>query len=565
MKTKPFVRILIERYLWFALFIVILAIVFSTLIFRIFYDRYIYEPVIETSVSSVLSYLFQWANTLQTYDIGFQKSLRELLEKAYVEFENNPAISDMEIDRFLAGYFSFYAVEGMKSVNWYLVNSEGVIYRTNYATDMGFSIKKAVPNYWLKKINVLKDRQELIETLAFEYNTVSPRTYAYKRLPDGDIFEIGILLDEGLIDQLKKQFPGGSKQFRYFKSIGAYNYEFIPFGGSDPLSTAERQIFLDLRGEESYRIVQSGRGVRIIYKNWFQSADIEANDPPMMTRLRIILDFTGLENFRQLIIVFFNVIIIVTILLIIWSNIHTVKRNFGRLWEIIGRMERFRHNPSAFVPQKTSVPDKSIEMEELEEIFNRMAQTISNYVNLQDSTNKDLKDTLEIQGKREQWLQLMSVTDELTGLYNRREFILRLSLIIQESQMKRKIFSVAFIDVDELKQINDHFGHPVGDEVLKWIASEAKRLFRASDIVARIGGDEFAVIFPDIGSYRAESVLRRVHECVIINEKLNEAGLYPTFSYGIAKFDFHNPLSAEALIAAADKAMYESKKKKAEH
>ncbi len=157
-------------------------------------------------------------------------------------------------------------------------------------------------------------------------------------------------------------------------------------------------------------------------------------------------------------------------------------------------------------------------------------------------------------------IRAMSVTDELTGLYNRRGFF---TLAEQElktaNRRKRKIYLV-YVDLDNLKEINDACGHLVGDSMLIETANILRGSFRQSDIIARIGGDEFIVILVGTNGSDAESVSSRLQNNIDIhNQKIiNNHKL--SISFGIACYDPEFPSSIVELLNHADKSMYEHKK-----
>jgi diguanylate cyclase (GGDEF)-like protein len=156
----------------------------------------------------------------------------------------------------------------------------------------------------------------------------------------------------------------------------------------------------------------------------------------------------------------------------------------------------------------------------------------------------------------------MSVTDELTGLYNRRGFF---TLAEQElktaNRQKRKIYLI-YADLDNLKEINDAFGHLAGDLMLIETAKTLRETFRQSDIIARIGGDEFIVILVGTNRSDAESVASRLQKNIDIhNQKIiNNHNL--SISFGIACYDPEFPSSIVELLNYADKSMYVHKKYK---
>jgi diguanylate cyclase (GGDEF)-like protein len=121
-----------------------------------------------------------------------------------------------------------------------------------------------------------------------------------------------------------------------------------------------------------------------------------------------------------------------------------------------------------------------------------------------------------------------------------------------------------YLDVDNFKHINDTFGHKEGDKILKEAGKLFKSTLREVDIICRIGGDEFLLIFPDSSPNDAPLIRKRLSRNL---EKLNQKLAKPykiDFSIGLSYYDPANPLSIDELIRIADENMYEEKKKKKE-
>src|SRR5438034_2122543 len=158
------------------------------------------------------------------------------------------------------------------------------------------------------------------------------------------------------------------------------------------------------------------------------------------------------------------------------------------------------------------------------------------------------------QGREE--LERLSVTDPLTGLYNRRRMMEALENEVRRSRRLKHSFAVLLGDVDNFKRYNDAHGHPAGDKVLKRVAAILQKATRDVDRVARYGGEEFFVVMPETEGDGAADVADRVRK-QLAAEKL--PGDAVTLSFGVAEFPAHgnNP---EALIAIADAALYQAKR-----
>ena len=150
--------------------------------------------------------------------------------------------------------------------------------------------------------------------------------------------------------------------------------------------------------------------------------------------------------------------------------------------------------------------------------------------------------------------------DPLTGLANRLLCIDRLSQTLKIAARNNHKIAVIFIDLDNFKHINDHFGHQVGDEVLKHVASSIINHIRKADHIARIGGDEFMLILNDISEKnRVNEILDHINEEFCLPLESQNHSIKISLSMGISLYP-DNGLDRDELISFADKAMYQSKK-----
>jgi diguanylate cyclase (GGDEF)-like protein len=147
-------------------------------------------------------------------------------------------------------------------------------------------------------------------------------------------------------------------------------------------------------------------------------------------------------------------------------------------------------------------------------------------------------------------------TDSLTLVHNRRAFHDLAELELSKARRSQKPLSVLYVDIDNFKQINDRFGHQLGDALLGSVAKTIKSNIRAIDIIARLGGDEFAILLAETGSGAVALVARKLKEKLLgLKRNFN----WPvTFSIGVVTFE-NPPGSVDQLIAAADAQMYFAK------
>jgi two-component system cell cycle response regulator len=156
----------------------------------------------------------------------------------------------------------------------------------------------------------------------------------------------------------------------------------------------------------------------------------------------------------------------------------------------------------------------------------------------------------------------MALTDSLTGLYNRRYLEVHLEKLLQKNQESKKSLAVLLVDIDHFKQVNDKYGHNVGDEVLKVFAQRLMSNLRSFDLVARLGGEEFAVILPDVSEQRAWMVAERLRNSIAESPfpvSHAESPIKVTTSIGAALIDAGAHTKVEVL-ERADKCLYEAKK-----
>jgi diguanylate cyclase (GGDEF)-like protein len=158
-------------------------------------------------------------------------------------------------------------------------------------------------------------------------------------------------------------------------------------------------------------------------------------------------------------------------------------------------------------------------------------------------------------------MKIMAVTDGLTGLINHREFYQALRRELERARRYRHNLSLLIIDVDDFKQFNDRYGHPAGDFALRRVADLLRKCSRATDIISRYGGEEFAVILPEstpAGSFMvAERIKTEVSEHNFISG--SKVPVHLTVSIGIYSSE-DGGVSEDQMVSLADEAAYLAKK-----
>ncbi len=163
-------------------------------------------------------------------------------------------------------------------------------------------------------------------------------------------------------------------------------------------------------------------------------------------------------------------------------------------------------------------------------------------------------------GSNEDLLQRISLTDALTGLANRRLFDKRLREELARVHRYSHPLALMLLDLDGLKNVNDRRGHEVGDNALRAVARTLEKTCRSTDVAARIGGDEFAVLAPNVTELEARTLAERIRRSLGMEASWVAVNLPPlTLSIGIADTRSIPELHPDRLYSAADRALYRAK------
>lgn len=149
-------------------------------------------------------------------------------------------------------------------------------------------------------------------------------------------------------------------------------------------------------------------------------------------------------------------------------------------------------------------------------------------------------------------------TDPLTGAYNARAFYELTSAELSRTRRHGFPLSIAYLDMDNFKTVNDTGGHETGDRLLSIVAKTAKRNVRESDLFARLGGDEFTILFPHTNQEQVHAAVEKIREQ--LSQEMEKERWPVTFSIGIMSFSKDFTGGAKEMIIAADRLMYEAKK-----
>ncbi len=163
-------------------------------------------------------------------------------------------------------------------------------------------------------------------------------------------------------------------------------------------------------------------------------------------------------------------------------------------------------------------------------------------------------------GHSEDLLEQLAATDALTGLYNKRNFNERLAQEYVRAQRLQTPVCLALIDIDFFKQVNDHYGHLVGDDVLKAVSKELKRCCRRGEVISRVGGEEFCIILSGVDEAQGKVAAERFKAAIDqVEVNTRESLVKVTVSIGVSALVPRHPDDRSELYSCADKAMYYAK------
>ena len=166
--------------------------------------------------------------------------------------------------------------------------------------------------------------------------------------------------------------------------------------------------------------------------------------------------------------------------------------------------------------------------------------------------------SLAVESEKLSELRLLALTDDLTGFYNRRGFLILAMQQLKVSRRNSQPTLLFFVDVDGLKSTNDLYGHDEGDALLLRCAAALNNTFRDSDIIARLGGDEFAVLAPECADRTSQAIIQRLGSAV---DRVNGQGMTSlSLSVGTARFNPQAPITLAELLTVADCDMYQNKR-----
>jgi diguanylate cyclase (GGDEF)-like protein len=225
----------------------------------------------------------------------------------------------------------------------------------------------------------------------------------------------------------------------------------------------------------------------------------------------------------------------------------------------------FKHEVATLEKYQLIIDDLSLSDEDLRQHYQKLLKAYRallhdamKITNIGDMNQKKLFEAFEELEKQKAALYQTSIMDHLTQVHN-RPFIMK---VFEDAFMQTKryqqVFSCILLDIDDFKRINDTYGHPIGDMVLKETAKQIADQLRKTDSVGRYGGEEFLIILPNTNIAEAEHVAEKVR-LAVAETSVHKIDLRITISLGVCDTQMNNPTSQEDMLHKVDIALYEAK------
>ena len=223
---------------------------------------------------------------------------------------------------------------------------------------------------------------------------------------------------------------------------------------------------------------------------------------------------------------------------------------------------------STIADEKTSLNPLFAQFEEVTLEFKKTLKLTKKLIKISDGQQEylrqienELRKEIEERKKIEEKLNYFATIDALTNVYNRRTGLLLLENQLKLIKRKKSTFCVCFIDVNGLKHVNDAYGHHEGDEFILTICNLIKQNIRASDVLCRMGGDEFLTLFYDCLEDGANIIIEKILSTLKETSYRMHKPHPISFSYGIVEVNEECEKNIDEIIEIADQRMYEQKQK----
>lgn len=294
-------------------------------------------------------------------------------------------------------------------------------------------------------------------------------------------------------------------------------------------------------------------------KNWFDLMSADIDELKILTdkltdnfKRKVAFETQRLEKYNYLILALLIVFLGSVILFSLILN-HSIINPIRHITSALNKMAQGDKN----IQFKESIGSDEIGAMQL--AYEKLRRKLLEVDIFQAIVNRQKKE-IEYRKSQQEHFKTLAFTDALTGAVNRHQFNKVLADEITRADFDKLPLSIMLLDIDHFKQVNDNFGHGVGDEVLIMFYRACKLAVRASDVVARIGGEEFVIILPKTNDKNAYQFAERLREKIQqLEVVIDEHKIDLTVSIGVSQWKNDSFSSAEEFVANADKLLYQAK------
>ncbi len=557
------------------LLLIIFCTVFSVAIIMGLYTKKAINEVLNNYEEFVLMGLEEKVSIFYNFIYLFELDMRKISQKALVSIGKE--IENKDIKELTDGYL----IELKNKYNIsdiYLINSDGVIFKTSDKSDLGLNIFFVGAEFKNKLLKVFGTGNMFFERVDPAAQTGRFKLFSYYGPKGKDyLIETSINLDEYMKKRYQLKccdnivydfFSKKRKKLNYIISLDIYYRSrgkiwSIINRGKYSLKSDE---FFEKLKKNRILTIRTGDKVELWKKinikegefHWAAGKYINA-----------VFDFSSIYRYKRKIIIFSIIISLVVFILFYMIALNIVETSFLRRLLLIKSMIKKIANGD--YKTKIEIRDED-ELSEISQNINKMAGDIDRVMSQLKNNNKILEKkvlerTKELEYKNRSLVKLskkldqMARTDFLTGLSNRRAALRK----IQDEKIRykraRKPFVLVLIDIDDFKDVNDTYGHDVGDEVLKRFSILFEASVREQDFVSRWGGEEFLILLPDTdikgGEILSEKIRKRIADIKI---QIGDKTYYSlTITLGLSVYD-DTDKTIEQLLKEVDLALYKGKK-----
>ncbi|KAF2955772.1 GGDEF domain-containing protein [Marinitoga sp. 38H-ov] len=506
----------------------------------------IYNSTIQNSVKSISDLYNKNMKYFEYFSTKYQNIISELLDESYSNYINNEQFYSNEIIEILNKVGIF------KRIDYYIINKNGIIIETSYEKDLGLNLANRVPNYWNNLIEELNKTNKYIEGISFEIKTNNPRIYGYLKMDDGNIFEIGVLIDERAIPNFPKTVS--EINLNFIKSIYTYNISFIPFSLDFPfLGDEDKDIFNNLeysKGEiKTYYLKESSDGkYSYVYIKWIPDI-IEGKEFNFSVLTKISIDLSNLVRLKN-IIIFILLIIIFFIIFLLTLYLSNITKKIERpLLKLIKNIEDGKIDEKF----ETNI----LEIDTLIKYYTHLVNSLIEKLKIEEKEYNILKEKLLNIEKEKDLLYDMALKDDLTKLFNKKGSI----QIIQKLILNKENFSVIYLELDNYNSILEKFGVNEANDAIISLVEVMKKIFRERDFIFKIDENEFLILLRLVNIEIAQKILKRFVDALKKFNITSDKQYKISISYGIIEY---KDQSVEGIFEDARKKMEIMKKKKIE-